>query len=72
MGNVGSAAAQMGKDQWFDDLAGKQRLAITQYHEVVGFFGHLWLQHFAQLLTGISLLGTGIAQVSLADDLTTA
>ncbi|KAK9868838.1 hypothetical protein WJX84_001337 [Apatococcus fuscideae] len=53
----------MGKDQWFDDLTGKQRLAITQYHEVVGFFGHLWLQHFAQLLTGISLLGTGIAQV---------
>ncbi len=57
------AGLQMSKGQWYEDLEGTTRVSITQFHEVVGFFGARWLQYFAQLMVGISLLGVGVAQV---------
>lgn len=62
----GCAHVQMEQGQWYDDPVTKQRKAVSQFHEVVGFFGSRWLQYFAQLLTAISLLGTGIAQVRIS------
>lgn len=58
-----SCNPQMSKDQWYQDAQGTIRLSITQFHEVVGFFSKPWLQYFAQLMVGISLLGYGVAQV---------
>ncbi|KAK9810448.1 hypothetical protein WJX72_010867 [[Myrmecia] bisecta] len=40
-----------------------KRQTVSQYHEVVGFFGGRWVQILAQVLIVISLMGTGIAQV---------
>ena len=52
---------QIKEGTWWEE--GGVRRTVSQLHEVVGFFGGRWLQLITQLLVGLSLLGTCIAQV---------
>lgn len=52
---------QIKEGTWWEE--GGVRRTVSQLHEVIGFFGGRWLQLITQLLVGLSLLGTCIAQV---------
>lgn len=57
---------QVQQGEWYDskDSNGYERhSAVTQFHDIIGFFMGKWAGLAAELLTAISILGTAIAQI---------
>ncbi|KAK9909836.1 hypothetical protein WJX75_008176 [Coccomyxa subellipsoidea] len=54
-------ARQIKAGQWYD--ASGHRRQVTQYHEVMGYFGGPILKYVSQLLIAVHLIGTGTSQV---------
>ena len=57
---------QVKRGSWYDskDSNGyERRSAVTQYHDIIGFFLGRWFGLLGQILTALSILGTAIAQI---------
>lgn len=61
-----SNAVQVNRGSWYDstDSNGyERRSSVTQFHDIIRFFLGRWLGLFAEVLTGIYILGVAIAQL---------
>lgn len=57
---------QVKRGSWYDSVDSngyERRSSVAQFHDIIRFFLGKWLGLFAEILTGIYILGVAIAQL---------